>query len=127
LLSGRRSAAGATALGHSSQAKPARAYSVVAVLPDELLSRTHRSPQGELYWSVDDATEVIRVVQERGGRVHGFDLRRSHPSGGYMELPTYISGNEASDSEANEWALSVLREEAEPTDLVYISWDLPSG
>jgi hypothetical protein len=42
-----------------------------------------------------------------------------------MELPTYISGNEASNSEANEWALRVLREEAEPSDLVSLRWDLP--
>jgi hypothetical protein len=43
-----------------------------------------------------------------------------------MELPTYISGNEASNSEANEWALRVLRERAESTDLVYLSWDFPA-
>ena len=42
-----------------------------------------------------------------------------------MELPTYISGNEATNSEANEWALEVLWEEAQPTDFVHLTWSLP--
>ena len=97
----------------------------MVVLPDELLARAYQNPRGELHWSVEDAVEVIRVVNEGAGRIHGFDLRRDHPSGGYVELPTYVSGQQASDADANEWALRVLREEAQPADLVHLSWDFP--
>jgi hypothetical protein len=85
---GTRSSAGARAVSAVGRRTEQVADSVVSVLPEELLGRAHHSPQGELFWSVDDAAKLIRLVQESGGRVHGFDLRRSHPSGGHIELPT---------------------------------------
>jgi hypothetical protein len=54
------------------------------VLPQELMARALRQPNGEVLWQPGDAAEVIRLVTAGGCRVLGLDLERQQPDGGYV-------------------------------------------
>ena len=120
---------GAAPTGRREPPKQAKATagSVRFVIPEELLARALRQPNGELLWQPKDAAEVIRIVTTGGCRVLGLDLDQHQRDRGYVEEPIYVSGHEASNEEAAAWALQVLEQEAGPSDRVLVTWSQPAA
>ena len=98
------------------------------VLPDELLARARREPNGELTWSLDDAHSVIAAIRDGGGRITSVTLDRHMPDGGVVEEDEmWIAGGESTDDEAAEWAQDFIRARGSTAHRALMQWSSPTS